>query len=144
MAFRFTLATVLRLREIAEEREERLLGKILQQIRLLQDNLASIEVRREEIKQEREADLRARTSAAQLQSFYGHLAALELAKQQGQEHLTKLEALRAQQMKLYATAHRNRELLADMRETQREQFLAARALQEQKTMDDNFVSRRSR
>ena len=144
MAFRFTLATVLRLREIAEEREERLLGKILQQIRLLQDNLASIEVRREEIKQEREADLRARTSAAQLQSFYGQLAALELAKQQGQEHLTKLEALRAQQMKLYATAHRNRELLADMRETQREQFLAARALQEQKTMDDNFVSRRSR
>ena len=144
MAFRFTLATVLRLREIAEEREERLLGQIQQQIGMVRENLTHMAARRVEIQQEREAELRARTSAALLQSSYAQIAALDLARQQAEEKLTKLEALRSEQMKIYTNAHRNRELLADMRETQHGEFVAARALREQKTMDDNFMSRRGR
>jgi flagellar export protein FliJ len=144
MAFRFTLATVLRLREIAEEKEERLLGKITQQIVVIRTNLADIEVRREQVVQERESDLHRNIQAAALQSFYGQLQALDFARQQAEEQLKKFESLRAQQMNVYSLAHRNRQVLADMRIEQREAFDTKRTQEEQKVMDDNFVSRRRR
>ena len=144
MAFRFTLATVLRLREIAEEREERLLGKILLQIAQKRQNIADIAARRKQLIESRQGELEATTSAAMLQSSYGQLAALDLARKQAEEELTKFELLRDKQMQIYSTAHNNRELLADMRTEQRAKHQEGLDLQNQKAMDDNFNARRER
>ncbi len=144
MAFQFSLATVLRLREIAEEKEEQLLAKIVQRIVLTKTNLAEIAARREQVMRERESNLQSNILAAGLQSFYGQLQALDLAKQQAEEQLQKLETLRVQQMMVYSLARRNRQLLGDMRISQREAYEARRTRTEQKVMDDNFASRRQR
>lgn len=141
MAYRFPLATVLRLREIAEEKEERLLAQIVHRVVLTKTNLADIAVRREQVMRERESSLKSNLSAAGLQSFYGQLEALELAKQQAEEQLQKLEVLRVQQMTIYSLAHRNRQLLDDMHVQQRGVYDAQRTRAEQKVMDDNFASR---
>lgn len=144
MGFRFPLATVLRLREIAEEREERLLGQILYRIAQVRQNLIDIAERRQNLISTRESDLHISRPAAQLQSSYGQLDALELAKKQAEEQLAKLETLRSQQLVIYRTAHRDREVLAGMRTKQKDKYQADRSLREQKDMDDNFVSRMPR
>lgn len=144
MAFRFNLATVLRLREIAEEREERLLGQIHFQIGQAQQNLVEISAKRDEILRERQLRLEGKMSAAMLQSSYGRVIAIDLAEKQMKEKLAKLESLRMQQMLAYKNAHRNRELLSEMREEQKKSFNAERTLREQKAMDDNFVARMAR
>ena len=144
MGFKFSLATVLRLREIAEEREERLLGQILYRIVQGRQNLLDIAERRQKITNNRETELQTHTLAAQLQSFYGQLEAMDLAKKQAEEQLVKLEALRNQQLVIYSAAHRDREVLAGMRTEQKEKYQAARVMREQKDMDDNFISRMRR
>lgn len=144
MAYKFKLATVLRLREIAEEREERLLGKILEQIAQVRQNLVEIAERRGQLVQLRQSELEGRTSAAMLQSSYGQTAALDLAAKQAEEKLKQFEGLRDKQMQIYTAAHCDRELLADLRTEHRTKYQAALALQEQKAMDDNFNARRKR
>jgi flagellar export protein FliJ len=142
MAFRFSLATVLRLREIAEEREERLLGQILKQIVQAKQAIADLEAHRSNLIRQREADLQNQMSAAELHVSYAQLRALEDKQKQAAEQLTKLETLRVQQLKIYEAAHRNRELLTGMREEQLESHRLEQTKLEQSIMDDNFISRR--
>ncbi len=142
MAFRFSLATVMRMREIAEQREERLLGQILARINLNRQTLSELGARREELLRAREALLKLTTSAAELLVFQGQLQAVEELQLEGAQQLGKLTVLRDQQMKVYERAHRDRELLAGLRQDQFEHFTRRQNLQEQRMMDDNFSSRR--
>jgi flagellar export protein FliJ len=142
MAFRFSLATVLRLREIAEEREERLLGQILQQIAQAVQMISDLETQRTNLIRQRETDLQSQMSAAELHISYAQLRALEDKQKQAREHLTKLETLRMQQLKVYEAAHQNRELLTGMREEQLDAHRLEQTKLEQSVMDDNFISRR--
>jgi flagellar export protein FliJ len=142
MGFRFPLATALRLREIAEQREERLLGQILNQIAQNRQTLADLERQRRDLIAQRELALQQLTSAFDIQGSYGRIREIEEQERMGREQLAKLAALREQQMKVYETAHRNRELLSGMRCDQLEAFQRERTRQEQNAMDDNFSSRR--
>lgn len=142
MAFRFSLATLLRLREIAEQREERLLGQIQNQIAQNRQTLIELEAQRQGVIRQRELALQQQTSGAEIEGFYGRLRALEDLEKSGREQLAKLEALRLQQMKAYETAHRNRDLLSGMRADKLELFRREQMRQEQNLMDDNFSSRR--
>jgi flagellar export protein FliJ len=142
MAFRFSLATVLRLKEIAEEREERLLGQILQQIAQQMQRIADLEAQRADLIRRREAGLQQQMSAAELHISYGQMQSLEVKKKEAHVQLAKLESLRIQQVKIYETAHQNYELLTSMRVEHLELYRREQAKQEQGIMDDNFVSRR--
>lgn len=142
MGFRFALATLLRLREIAELREERLLGQILNQIAQSRQTLAELEAQRQSLIAQRELALRQTTSAFDITGFYGRMRGIEDQELAGREHLAKLMTLREQQMKIYETAHRNRELLSGLRSDQLEAFQREQIRQEQNAMDDNFSSRR--
>ncbi|RXH57271.1 hypothetical protein [Granulicella sibirica] len=143
MAFRFTLATVLRLREIAEEREERALSQILKEIAQAHQNLADIQARRVRIIALREVQLRARMSAAEIHISQGEIKALDLREKDAQAHIRKLDGLRQQQVKVYETEHRKRELLAGLREQQLYAYRREQTRQEQNMMDDNFSARRA-
>ena len=142
MSFRFSLATVLRLREIAEEREERLLGRISSQIAQARENLDNVQIQYADLLRRRELELERRMAAAELHISYGQMRALEEMQKNTQDELDKLEALRGQQLKAYEVAHRNRELLEGMREEQLQLFHLEQVRQNQKTMDDVFASRR--
>ena len=144
MAFRFSLATVLRVREIAEEREERLLTQILGQIAKTRQELHDLKAQVDMLLRRSEGELARSISAAQMHITYGQMRALELMQKDVAEQLGKLEALRDQQMKNYAAARRNREVLSELREGQEERFHYEQSRQEQALMDDNFAARWNR
>ncbi len=144
MAFRFPLAAVLRLREIDEEREERLLTGILTRLGQTRQAIAEIDLALAQVSAWREAALGSALPAAELYSFYERRASLEASRRIHQEQLTKLEALRLQQLEVYQRAHRGRRMLADMKAEQKNAWEAGLAHREQKTADDLFLARRGR
>ena len=144
MAFKFSLATVLRVREIAEDKEERLLTQILGQIAKTKQELNDLQSQVDMLLRRSENELASSISAAQLHITYGQMRALEVMQKDVAEQLTKLEMLRDQQMKVFATARRNREVISQLREDQMERFKYELSRQEQALMDDNFSARWSR
>ena len=142
MAFRFSLETLLRLREIAEQREERLLGQIEQQIAQSRQTLADLASQREAEIRRREEALHQSISAVDLMDSHMRVRALIGLEASGGKQLTKLTDLREQQMKIYQTAHRSSELLSGMRDDQQDAFCKEQVKQEQKAMDDHFSCRR--
>lgn len=142
MAFKFSLATLLRLREIAEQREERLLGQIQNQIVQNRQALVDLAHQRESVIRRREDLLKQSTSIAELQDSYARVKALEAMEESCRNQLAKLVTLCNQQMKIYQNAHRDSELLCEMRDNQKDEFDKERTKQEQNVMDDNFSSRR--
>lgn len=143
MAFRFSLATLLKLREIAEQREERLLGQIQSQIVQSRQSLVDLAAQREELFRVREEALRQSTSAVDLLNSYEQVRNVERLEESGREQLTKLTTLRDQQMKIYQGAHVKTEVLNEMRSGQKELFYKKLSKREQSVMDDNFSSRRA-
>ena len=142
MAFRFSLETVLRVRRLAEEREERLLSGILRQMAECRQSLADLATRQTNLRLRRERALEAKTSAAELLFLNAEGRVLEGLKESGTQHLADLEKLRAQQLKIYEAAHANQRLLATMREEHLERFRAEQARAEQRQMDDRFSTAR--
>jgi flagellar export protein FliJ len=143
MGFRFPLATVLRLREIAEDREERLLAQILRQIAHTRQDLEDLGAERAQLVRTREGELQQRMAAADLHLSNAQIVAIEERQKVALELMNKLETLRSQQVKVYEATHRNRELLAGMRAQQREWFHTEQSRQEQRIQDDNFAARKS-
>jgi flagellar export protein FliJ len=144
MAFKFSLATVLRLREIAEDREERLLMQIRQQMAQSQQELAELDARCIAVIAQRESQLTNQIPATELQDSYMQISVLEERKRIVREHLLKLETLRLQQMKIYETAHRDLEVIKQIREEKLVLFQREQMRREQHDMDDNFAARKAR
>jgi flagellar export protein FliJ len=144
MAFKFSLATVLRLREIAEDREERLLMQIRQQMAQSQQELVELDARCIAVIAQRESELTNQIPATELQDSYMQISVLEERKRIVREHLLKLETLRLQQMKIYETAHRDLEVIKQIREEKLVLFQREQVRREQHDMDDNFAARKAR
>ena len=144
MAFKFSLATVLRLREIAEDREERLLMQIRQQMAQSQQELVELDARCIAVIAQRESELTHQIPATELQDSYMQLSVLEERKRIVREHLLKLETLRLQQMKIYEAAHRDLEVIEQIRKEKLDLFRREQVRREQHDMDDNFAARRAR
>jgi flagellar export protein FliJ len=143
MGFRFSLKTLLRLREIAEQKEERLLGQILNQMAQARQTLTDLAAQRKSIIAQQEAALRQPIPASAIAGFYWQMLAIDQLERTGREHLAKLAVLREQQMKIYEKAHREHDLLAGIKSDKLEAFRREQTRLEQKAMDDNFSSRRS-
>lgn len=143
MAFRFPLETVLRLRQIAEQREERAMEEILHKMAQQRQHLTDLATNRERLLQQRETVLRSKTSAAELLLLGGQMQAIKDTEASGRKQLAQFEEQRRTQMKVYETAHQNREILSRMREQQVEQFKRVQARKEQMQMDDIFSCRRT-
>ena len=141
MAFKFSLATALRVREVAEQREKRLLGQIIHQIAQGRQTLAELDAEHRGIVAHRERTLQETTSAADIVASYERIRRLEEAERQARDQLAKLTTLREQQMRNYEAAHRSRELLSGIRSDQLYSFERERTRREQNAMDDGFSSR---
>ncbi len=144
MAFRFPLAAVLRLREIHEQREERLLTQILTQMNQARETIVSLDEQIAGAAIAREAALRERMSVAELHAAYGMEALLKERRAFTEQQLAQFTVLRDKQIQVYQAAHRDREVLSKMWQQQKDAFAADLARREQKSLDDLFLSRRLR
>jgi hypothetical protein len=144
MAFRFSLASVLRVRESVEQREERGLqriqlqmARVMRQIEELNDAMAKAHVAREQA-------LRRTMPGGELQSMLWQVQAAVEVKKTLVVKLQELEELRLQQMKVYQAAHRDHETMINMFNEQRDAYDVEHARGEQKYLDDIFMARRHR
>jgi flagellar FliJ protein len=144
MAFQFPLATVLRFRGVLEEREERMLQRILCEISQVQESLARIDAQIAASDASRHANLFKPIAGLDLHASYGEAKELMQIRKDLQGQIEKLEQLRDRQLMVYAAARRDREMLTDMREEKRCEYKSEMARSEQKTIDDNYIARRGR
>jgi len=144
MSFQFPLATVLRVRGIVEEKEERLLQQILAEIAQTHDALTRIHAEILESDASRHAEVFKTRAGHNIHAAYGRMNELKQTRKMLEEQLEKLEELRDRQIAVYEAARRNREMLTGMHEEQRSAYESGIARMEQKTIDDNYIARRGR
>jgi flagellar export protein FliJ len=144
MAFKFSLATVLRVRGIVEEREERMLQQIQQEILNTLQAAAKIDSDIAQSNTSRAANLFKASMGTNLHAAYGELTQLKLHRRELESQLNKLNQLKKTQIEVYNAARRNREMLTEMREEKREVYESDLARREQSTLDDNYIARRGR
>lgn len=144
MGFQFSLATVLQVRGIQEEREERMLQQILFELSRAQEALTQIEADIEGADASRVAEVLKPVLGRNVHVSYGEMTQLKQTRKECLERIVKLKDLRDRQVKVYEAARRNREMLSDMRDKQRSAYDSEVARSEQKTLDDNFIARRLR
>jgi flagellar export protein FliJ len=144
MAFHFSLATVLRVRVIVEEREEGILQKILFDISKVFDDLERIDARIAEADDSRNAEVLKPCIGLEVHAYYGEVKELRQRRKDFEDKIQKLEEARDRQLVIYEAARRNREMLTDMREKKRTEYDPETNKREQKALDDNYISRRGR
>ena len=144
MAFQFSLGTVLRFRSVLEEREERMLQKILFEISQTLETLAQTDAGIAESDTARSADVFKPFIGRNVHASYGVVKELKRSRETLLGQIEKLEQLRDRQRIIYEGARRNREMLTDIREEKRCVYESDAARREQKTLDDNYIARRGR
>jgi flagellar export protein FliJ len=144
MAFHFPLATVLRYRGVLEEREERMLQRILFEISQVQETLARIDAQIADSDASRCAAVFKPFIGHDLHASYGEVKKLQQSRKDLEGQIRKLEQLRDGQFIAYAAARRDREILTGMREEKRSVYDSEMVRSEQQTVDDNYIARRGR
>jgi flagellar export protein FliJ len=144
MAFQFSLATVLRVRGIIEEREEALLQKILFDISKIFEELERVDVELAETDASRQADVHKPCIGLQIHASYGKVKELKQRRKDLAAQIQKLEQARDSQLMVYDAARRDREMLTDMHEKKRTAYDSDIRKREQKILDDNYIARRGR
>lgn len=144
MPFRFPLAAVLLVRENAEQREERVLQKIQQEMAQVSHQIDALDAEIADVHGARDRAMVEPIPAFQLHSIL--LRAEDAAKQRKplQEKLASLLEDRNRQMKIYQAARRDHEALTNMLQKQREAYEQEQTRNAQKQLDDIFISRRRR
>jgi len=143
MAFEFTLQAVLRARILVEEREERLLQKILIEIAQCAREIARLDAEMERANSARKHAVQQSSLGRTLHGQYGEMQELRRVRELLSAQIDKFEELKDTQLRVYYTARQNRELLTEMRLTKREIYNTDLARREQGTLDDNFIARRT-
>jgi flagellar export protein FliJ len=144
MAFRFSLATVLRFRESVERREELALKKIILEIAWTRIEIERVSGEVALAQEAINKALQKPISAYHLQGLLSAANAIVDRKKALIESLAPLERKRDVQMKAYQSAHRDRQMLSDMAKRQRDAYEHEQARAQQKFLDDIFAARAQR
>jgi flagellar export protein FliJ len=144
VAFRFTLASVLRVRESIERREELALQKAEHEIVRVQRRIDQLVEELEKAAAARAKALEQPTPAYRLGHLQSEINAALETKQSLLDHLATLEQQRDWQRKRFQEAHKGRKMLTEMRDQQQDAFEQEETRAQQKQLDDIFVSRRQR
>lgn len=138
MSFKFSLATVLQVRKIREEREERMLQQIQYELNQAKNVLEQVDAALERTNSKRRDVLHQMQAGHDVHGSYGEIAALKQNRSDILAHMEKLNELRLRQVKVLESARADREMLTDMRDDQRDAYQAGMTKREQKALDDNF------
>ena len=141
MTRHFSLAQVLRVREIAADREERALECILAALARVRGDIERADRAIEAALAGREHDLTARLYGGHLHAACRHADLLRAHRGQMMEQLGRLEAERTMQTQAWQAAHQKREVLTGMRDQQQSAWRIAQSRAEQRSADESFLSR---
>jgi len=144
MPFQFRLATVLRVRESLEKREERALQTIQLEIVRVVQRVEELSAAIAEAHDAREQAMQRLIPAGHLHSLLWEEQGAVDQKKNLLADLQRLEQERDQQMKVYQDAHRKRETLTDMLHDQQDVYEQESMRGQQKQLDDIFIARRHR
>lgn len=144
MAFRFSLASVLRFRESAEHQEELELRKIQLEVIAVRRSIEQATTEIAIAQQARETAMKRPLPAAHLQAMLRAADAALEKKRSLLAMLHKLEEQSAVRMQRYQTARRKRQMLSDLEEHQRDLWELQQARTQQKSVDDLFAARHQR
>jgi len=144
MAFKFPLATVLRVRLIREQREERLLQQVLFQIRQTMAQMAAVDAELERVGVQRAEHVFQPMAAHQLHGSYSELGYLRQKRKELESALAQLEDAKDKQRASYEAARRDRKMLTEMRERQHSVFQFDADKREQRKVDEYFSFLKSR
>jgi len=144
MAFRFPLATVLRVRESIEQREERALQSVQIEIARLQRQIEELSAEIAKAHVARNTALQKPIAAINLQMMTWQAHAAEDRKAAMLKSLAALEEKRDAQRKIYQAAHRDHETILNMMRDQKNAYEQEQARAQQKYLDDIFIARRQR
>ena len=141
MRFKFTLASLLRVRESMEQREELLLMEVQFEIAAVQRRIDELTAEIAKASDGREKALQTWMQACELQSLQNEMSAAVQAKKAMSETLAALKKQRDAQMKLYQAARMNRRVLTDLEGRQRGAWERDQLRTDQKRLDDIFGAR---
>lgn len=144
MAFRFSLAAVLKYRESLEQQEYLALERIQQEIAQAERKLHKCEERQAVAAKRREGELGRGIPSVHLQAAYDEEQALQKQRESLQAKLQELDGKRRETLKAYEIARQNREMFSDLRARQLEAWRHQQAKRQQNLLDDIFLSRRKR
>jgi flagellar export protein FliJ len=144
MAFRFSLATVLRFRNSVERREELALQKILMEIARARMQIEELTAQIGRAQESMNKALLRPITAFQLQSMLSEANVAVERKKALIASLAALERQREVQMQAYQAAHRDRQMLSDMAAKQRDAYELKHARAQQRFLDDVFAARAQR
>jgi flagellar FliJ protein len=144
MAFRFSLATVLRFRESIEKREELALEKLLMEMARVRREIEGLAAEIAGAQEARNHAMQQPVPAVHLQLMLNQTDLLADRKKALMESLAALDRERDLQTKRYQAAHRDRQMLSDMSARQKDTYELERARAQQKFLDDIFATRARR
>jgi flagellar FliJ protein len=144
MAFHFSLGTVLRVRGILEEQEERMLQKIQAEITQTVEAIKRLDTQIAGSDASRRSEVSKLSLGRNLHASYQEVKELKHLRDELEDRAAKLEQLRVRQLLVYDAARRDREMLTEMQEAKRTAYETGMARTAQKTIDDNYNARRGR
>jgi flagellar export protein FliJ len=139
--FRFSLASVLRVRESIERREELALQRVEMEVARVKHRIDELTDELARAGEARENALRNSIPAYDLQSMDAQMNAALDAKQILLDTLQTLQQQRDAQMKLYQVAYNGRQMLTDLLEQKKSEYKQEQDHAQQKRIDDLFASR---
>jgi flagellar FliJ protein len=144
MAFRFSLATVLRFRASVEKREDLALQRIILEMARIRREIERLTAEIASRDGARIKAMRDPRPAFHLQTMLIEINATADRRTALFESLAALERQREIQTKAYQAAHRDRQMLSDMSARQRDAYDQDQIRAQQKFLDDIFAARAQR
>jgi len=142
MGFRFSLATILRLRESVEKREESALNSILLEISNLQRAIDELNIGITKRSERLQVEMKNSLEAKQMQLSLNEINAAVEWRRELLLMLEEMQQRKKEQMKQYRAAVRGRLMLTEMRAQQRKEYEQKQERTQQKFLDDIFASRK--
>jgi len=144
MAFHFSLAAVLRVRESLEHREQLALEQSYRHLYSVQKELSDQDERLTQIRASYEEELRRGTMAAGLHCLLHERARAERNRVAIEQRLSEAQNEVRRHMESYRRARQQRETVTQVRNHRFAAYQKKEALAEQKVRDDLYLLRRRR
>jgi flagellar export protein FliJ len=141
MPFRFSLASVLRLRESIEKREEVALKTVQLEVLRVRRRIDELTDEMTKAWEERERALQKPIQATHLQALQAEINTAEEARQILIETMHTLRQQRDAQMKNYKTARSERQMLTNLSAQKKSAYEQDQARRQQKSLDDIVAAR---
>jgi flagellar export protein FliJ len=144
LAFRFTLAQVLRVRESIERREELALQKAEIEVSRAQRRIQELTEALAKAGKARDEAILQPMQAFELQSMNAEITAIAAARESVLATLQILTQKRDEQRTVYQGVHNARQMLTDMSAQQKTEYEQEQTKAQQKRLDDIFAARMQR